>query len=79
VGSAIAAWIAHVTFWLLLAYGWFWEELGLRSVSIVLGLWLAGWLGLPYAPIGAPLFPSLVAVLDVALVLLIFKGDLRLT
>ena len=80
MGSAsIAAWIAHVTFWLLLVYGWFCDELGVRGIVIFLVLWLAGLFGLPYAPIGAALFPSFVAVLDVALVFLIFKGDLRLS
>jgi hypothetical protein len=80
MGSAsIAAWIAHVTFWLLLGCGWFWDELGLRGVGIFLVLWLAGLFVLPLTPVGGALFPSFVAILDVALVFLIFKGDLTLT
>jgi len=79
VTSGIAALVAHVTFWLLLAYGWFWEDLGPVAVAVFLGLWTAGFFGLPYVGYGSALFPSYVAILDVVLVFLIFKGDVRLT
>jgi hypothetical protein len=76
VGSpAIAALIAHVSFWILIAWGWYAHELGLRGVLAFLALWAVGLYGLPYAPYGSALFPSYVAFLDVALVLVIFKGD----
>ena len=42
-------------------------------------LWLIGFLGLPHVPYGAGLITSFVAVLDVALVFIVFKGDVRLT
>lgn len=42
-------------------------------------LWFAGFYGLPYLPYGAAMFSSFVALLDIALVLLIFRGDVRLT
>jgi hypothetical protein len=77
VSSGIAALIAHVFFWLLLAYGWFWEDLGPVGVTVLLALWAAGFLGLSYLSYGA-VFSSYVAVLDVALVFLVFKGDIRL-
>jgi hypothetical protein len=76
---AIAALIAYVSFLLLLAYGWFCEEIGLRGVAVLLGLWVGGLYGLPYLPNGAGLFSAYVAVLDIVLVLMIFKGDLKLT
>ena len=80
MGSAgVAAWIAHIAFWVLLTYGWFWEELGVRGIGILLVLWLAGLFGLPHVPYGPALFSPFVAVLDVALVFLIFKGDVPLT
>ena len=76
VGSpAIAALIAHVSFWTLIAWGWYTRELGPKGVMAFLLLWTAGLFGLPYAPYGAALFPPYVAFLDVALVLTIFKGD----
>jgi hypothetical protein len=79
VGSpAIAAWIAHVAFWMLLAWGWAIRELGVRAGAIFLLLWLTAFIGLPYVPYGAALFSSYVALLDVVLVLMIFKGDIPL-
>ena len=76
---SVAAWIAHVTFWALLLYGCARQELGLRGIVVFLFLWIAGLYGLPYIPFGAALFLSFVAMLDIALVFLIFKGDVRLT
>jgi hypothetical protein len=77
---SVAAWIAHVTFWGLLLYGWARHELGPRRSAVFLFLWICGLCGLPYIiPFGAALFSSFVAMLDIALVLLIFKGDVRLT
>ena len=79
VGSpAVAALVAHVGFWLLLVYGLMWEEIGWRGLAVFLTLWIAGRYGLPYVPYGAALFSSYVAVLDIALVFVIFKGDVRL-
>jgi hypothetical protein len=78
VGQAVAALIAHVTFWVLLPYGWFWSEIGPRGIAVFLGLWCLGWLGLPYLTGGFDFFSSYVAMLDIALVFVIFKGDLRI-
>ena len=78
--STIAGWIAYGAFWVLLPYGWFFDELTPRGIVIFLVLWLAGWLGLPYLhPMAGSLFLSWVAILDIALVFIIFKGDLRIT
>jgi hypothetical protein len=79
MSAGIAAWIAHIAFWILLPYGWFFDELGPRGIAGFVALWLAGWLGLPYlGPVAAGMFFSWVALLDVVLVFLIFKGDIRL-
>ena len=82
MGSAgIAAWIAQVAFWGLLLYGWALGELNLKRIGIILLLWLAGRVGLPYVPYepAHAMFSSFVAVLDIALVFMIFKGDVRIT
>ena len=79
MSASIAAVIAHLAFWLLLAYGWFWDEIGPRGIALFLLLWLAGMIGLRFVAQGDALFPSFVALLDIALVFLIFKGDVRLT
>jgi hypothetical protein len=79
MGSAgLASLFAHVAFWLLLSYGRLSETLTARGAVIFVIVWLAGFLLLPYVPYGDALFSPSVAVLDIALVLTIFKGDLRL-
>ena len=74
---AAAAWVAHLAFWVLIVVGW--SEIGVRRVAIFLGLWMAGFVGRSYVPLGAGLFSPYLAVLDIALVFLVFKGDVRLT
>jgi hypothetical protein len=81
-GSAgVAAWIAHALFWGLLVFGWVWGQLNLKRIALFLLLWLAGLVGLGYIPDSpvAAMFSSFVAMLDIALVFVIFKGDVRLT
>jgi uncharacterized membrane protein len=79
IGSAsIGGWIAHLAFWVLLALGWFFGELQMKSRLVFLGLWLAGYFGLAFLPYGAALFSSFVAALDIALVFTVFKGDVRI-
>lgn len=81
MSAALAAWVAHGVFWGLLGYGLLLGELTLRRVGIFVSLWFGGLVVLsvvPYSPARA-MFPSFVAVLDVALVLMIFKSDVRLT
>jgi hypothetical protein len=70
--------IAHIAFWVLLIAGRVLDELGTKSSAIFVVLWLAGLLGLRYVPYGTVLFMSFVALLDVVLVLLIFKRDIRI-
>ena len=75
---AVAAWIAHVAFWGLLARGWMSGDLGIRGTVIALTLWLTGYFCLPLFPYGAAFFSSFVAVVDIGLVFAIFKGDVRI-
>lgn len=70
--------IAHIAFWVLLIAGWALGELGSKASAIMAVLWLAAFWGLPHVPYGAALFMPLVAVVDVVLVLLVFKGDIRI-
>ena len=73
--AGLAAWVAHGAFWAVLAIGWFSEELGVRGVVVFLVLWFSGFFGLPFLPYGAALFTPFVAVLDIVLVFVVFKGD----
>ena len=78
VGSIAAGyWIAHAAFWLLIVIAA--AERGVRRVAVFIVLWLIGYAGSGWLQQGTPLFVSYVALLDVVLVLLIFKGDVRLT
>jgi hypothetical protein len=76
---AVAAWIAQATFWGVLLWGYVCGELSLRRVAVFLGLWLAGIVALPYASYGAALFSPYLATLDIVLVFVVFKGDVKLT
>ena len=75
----VAAWIAHVAFWVLVIRGWMSGDLGIRGTIIALALWLTAYISLPLLPYGAALFPSFVALVDIALVIVIFKGDVHIT
>ena len=79
MSAAIGAFVAHLVFWVLLVYGWFSDDIGPRGIALFLILWLGGMIGLRFVAQGDILFPSFVALLDIALVFLIFKGDVRLT
>jgi hypothetical protein len=76
---AIALWVAHVAFWSLLLLGAVVGELRARHLVTLLLLWIASVFALPQVPYGAGLSTSCVAILDIVLVFLVFKRDLRLT
>ena len=76
IGSLIARWV----FWPLLAYGWWSAELGDAARDRVRDpVGRRRWLGLSSVPGGALVFTAIVAMLDIALVLLIFKGDIKIS
>ena len=79
MSAVVAALIAHVTFWFLLAYGLGWQEIRGRGLAVFLCLWVIGYFAVDFIPYGAVPFSSWVAILDIALVFMIFKGDLPLT
>jgi hypothetical protein len=67
--------LAHVAFWVLALFGV--AEIGLRRVAVFVILWGIGYAVSRSFTVGSLLFTSYVAVLDVVLVLLVFKGDVR--
>jgi hypothetical protein len=80
IGSAaIAAFVAHAAFWCLLIWGWFSAELRMRGLVVALAFWIGAYLAAPALPFGAAMFSSFVALLDIVLVLVIFKGDILIT
>jgi hypothetical protein len=76
--AAIGGFVAHLVFWILVVYGYVSGELALRGCIIAVALWAIGLFALPYLPY-APPFGTYLAILDIGLVFLIFKGDVRLT
>jgi hypothetical protein len=70
------AFLAFWGFWPLLLVGWIRRDLGLKGIATFLLLWLAGFLGLRSVFYGM-LFSPFVAILDIALVFVVFKGDVR--
>ena len=79
IGSdSIAALVAQVAFWTLLIAGLVSGELDRRRGVIFAVLWALGRFGLPYLPYGDALVTTYVAILDIALVFLVFHGDVRL-
>jgi hypothetical protein len=75
---AVAAFIAQVAFWALMAVSILSGELRGRSCGVFLSLWLIALVGEPYRPYWLP-FSTCVAVLDIALVFAVAKGDVRLS
>ncbi len=79
VGSVgIFFWIAHLAFWVLLVLA-LTRESRIRLAAVSVALWIAGYVATAWLPFGSAWFLSYVAALDIALVLFVFKGDIRLT
>jgi hypothetical protein len=77
--SGIAAWIAQLAFWALILLGVGSGELRLNIAAVFVALWVAAYAGLSFVPSGGLLLTPCLAVLDIVLVFLIFKGDVRLS
>jgi hypothetical protein len=75
---AVAGWLARVGFVALIAVGIWSGELRRTAAIIFVAAGLAAWIGLPRIENGALFVTPVLAVLDIALVLLIFKGDVRI-
>ena len=80
-GSAsLAGYVAHVLFWAVLAIGSAFGELGRRAVVVFVVLWIFGVFGFPrLSDTGGVFVTPYVAVLDIVLVFMVFKGDVRLS
>ena len=74
---AAAALIAKLAFIVLIALGLARGDLTFRSTAVFVCLGALAVMGLPLLPLGAPLVTSAIAILDIALVLTVFKGDVR--
>jgi hypothetical protein len=76
----VGAWIAQLAFWVLLIRGVGYGELSRKSAAIFVALWLIGYAGLPrLSALSGMFITPYVAVLDIVLVFVVLKGDVRLT
>jgi len=78
VGSvAVGAWVARIVFAVLLLHGLVSGELSYRAAELLGALGMLALVALPAAGYGSLATPAL-ALVDIALVLVVFKGDVRL-
>jgi len=75
----VAAWIAKLAFVGLLITGRMNGALGVRGLVVFLVLGAVAWFGLSSFEWGRDYVTSVLAVIDIALVFTIFKGDVRIT
>jgi hypothetical protein len=78
--GAAAGLIAQVAFWAMLGIGVAFGEIGWRGALAFVLLWMGGVFGLPHLSSTAGLLVvPYIAVLDIVLVFIVFKGDVRLS
>ena len=78
IGSPLVGWwIAHVTFWILLALAA--RDRRWRLVGVFAVLWVIGDVASGQVAALSLFFMSYVAVLDIALVFVVLKRDIRIT
>jgi hypothetical protein len=75
----VAGWAAHIVFWALLLVGILNDVMSKWTAIAFAVLWIGGYFALPHFGMsGAFLVTPYVALLDVVLVLVVFRGDVRL-
>jgi hypothetical protein len=79
VGLIGAAWIVKLAFIGLLIAGVVSGALRAKGLAVFLALGTLAWLGLPFVPRGADFVTSALALVDVALVFVVCRGDVRIT
>lgn len=70
--------LPHVVFWALMVAGWYLSQLSNRQIGVFVGLWLGSILLIPLLPSGGLWMTAIVAVMDIVLILLVFKRDIRI-
>ena len=76
IGSPLVGWwIAHVVFWVLLVLAV--RDRRWRTIGVIGVLWVAGYIASGQVASLALFFIPYVAVLDIALVFIVLKRDIR--
>jgi len=78
IGSPqVGWWIAHVAFWVLIGLAA--RDSRWRTIGVFIVLWMAGYIASGQVAALSLFFMSYVAVLDIALVFIVLRRDIRLT
>jgi hypothetical protein len=78
IGSPqVGWWIAHIAFWALIGLAAL--DSRWRTIAVCLVLWLAGYIASGQIAALGLFFMLYVAVLDIALVFIVLRRDIRLT
>jgi len=70
--------LPHVAFFVLLGAGWWLQELSMRRVGLFFATWLLAILAVPLLAYGSLWMTALVSMMDVVLILMIFKRDINI-
>lgn len=68
--------LPHVVFFALLVAGWWLGELSNRRIGTFFGIWLAVILVTAWLPYGGLWMTAIIAIMDIVLILMIFKRDI---
>jgi hypothetical protein len=78
--TGLGSLVAVLAFPILLLVGWMRGELGPRGTMLFVILGLSVWVALPrFVPNGHSFITPALALIDIALVLAVFKGDVRIS
>ena len=78
IGSPqVGWWIAHIAFWALIGLAA--QDSRWRAIAVFLMLWVAGYVASGWIAALGLFFMPYVAVLDIALVFIVLRGDVRIT
>ena len=70
--------LPHLVFWAVIGAGWWLYELSYRQIAIFVALWIVAITFVPTLPAGGLWMTAVVAIMDVVLILMVFKGDVRI-
>ena len=72
--------LGHIAFWVLIIWGWAADGLSIATRVTFLALWVAGYVALPrLLTYGDWWFAPYVAVLDIVILFIVMKDNVRLS
>ena len=71
--------LGHITFWILIIWGWAADGFTLATRITFLALWIAGYVLFPYIPNGGWWFAPYVAILDIVMIFIVIRDNARLS